>query len=163
MSNTRSARLAKWQIWLLSLSGTLLWLSGSAWLLLHFYGQATGEFGPEANPLEPWMLRLHGFVMLPALLGVGGLFIAHFPKGWIHRPQRIIGIVLGVFLAILAITGYLLYYVGDDDLRTLFSKTHWIAGLAVPAAFIWHYVNGLRARGTKRKARHPRKPAVPLS
>lgn len=38
-ADKRTARLARWQIWMLCLSGTLLWLSGSAWLLLHYYGQ----------------------------------------------------------------------------------------------------------------------------
>jgi hypothetical protein len=158
MSNTRGARLTKWQIWLLSLSGVLLWLSGSAWLLLHYFGRTQGDFGPETNPLEPWMLRLHGLVMLPALLGVGGLFIAHFPKGWLHKPQRIGGIVLSVVLLELTVTGYLLYYTGDDDLRTLIGQAHWIAGLGVPVAFIWHYLNGLRAR---RRASRRKSPAAP--
>ena len=66
MPNTRSARLARWQVLLLIISGTLLWLSGAAWLLLHYYGQVTGEFGPETNPLEPWFLRVHGLVLWDA-------------------------------------------------------------------------------------------------
>ena len=69
MPNTRSARLARWQVMLLIISGILLWLSGAAWLLLHYYGQVAGEFGPETNPLEPWFLRVHGLVLIPALLG----------------------------------------------------------------------------------------------
>lgn len=52
MTHTRSARLAKWQIWLLTLSGTLLLLSPGAWLL-HYFGQVEDEFGPETNPLDP--------------------------------------------------------------------------------------------------------------
>lgn len=153
MPNTRSAKLAKWQIWLLSLSGTLLWLSGSAWLLLHYYGRVQGPFGPESNPLEPWMLRLHGLVLIPALLGVGGLFLVHFRKGWSHKPQRVAGLILSAAVLVLVATGYLLYYVGDDELREVFSRVHWIAGLGVPAVFVWHYLNGLRARRGSRRPR----------
>jgi hypothetical protein len=140
MPNTRSARLARWQILLLTTSGGVLWLSGAAWLLLHYYGQMQGEFGVETNPLEPWFLRLHGLVLIPALLGFGGLFVVHIPKGWKDVRQRNIGIGLTALVGLLILTGYLLYYVGDDDLRAWTSRAHWIVGLALPIIFIWHYL-----------------------
>lgn len=146
MPNTRSARLARWQIMLITISGALLWLSGAGWLLLHYYGQVQGEFGPETNPLEPWFLRIHGLVMIPALLGFGGLFLVHMPKGWKNRHQRYIGIGLTISFAILIISGYMLYYVGDELLRDWTSLIHWGFGLAIPAIFIWHYLHGSARR-----------------
>jgi hypothetical protein len=140
MPNTRSAKLARWQIWLLTISGAVLWLSGAAWLLLHYYGQVEGEFGPETNPLEPWLLRLHGFALIPALLGFGGLFVVHMPKGWKNRYQRNLGVALTALMAMLILTGYLLYYVGDDAVRSWSSIIHWAIGLAAPIIFIWHYL-----------------------
>lgn len=145
MPHRRTARLAPWQVWLLSLSGIGLWLSGAAWLLLHYYGQAQGEFGPEMNPAEPLMMKAHGLVLIPALLGIGGLFVAHVPKGWHHREQRVAGTLLGALLTILTGSGYLLYYAGDEDLRAWTSLVHWAIGLMVPAVFVWHYLRG-RAR-----------------
>lgn len=150
MSNTRSARLARWQIWLLTVSGTALWLSGAAWLLLHNYGQVDGEFGSETNPLEPWMLRLHGLALIPALLGFGGLFVAHMPKGWKDRKQRNVGIGLTAFLCVLILSGYLLYYLGSDGPRELASLIHWVIGLAVPIIFIWHYVSRTEAKRARK-------------
>jgi hypothetical protein len=146
MPHRRTARLAHWQVWLLTVSGSLLWLSGSAWLLLHYFGQARAEFGPQANPLEPWMMRLHGLVLIPALLGIGGMFVAHIPKGWTHAPQRIAGIALCALLATLIISGYLLYYVGDEAARSWASVIHWALGLGLPVVGVWHYLNGLRMR-----------------
>lgn len=146
MVHRRTARLASWQIWLLSTSGTGLWLSGSAWLLLHYFGQTPGEFGPEMNPLEPWMLKLHGFFLIPVLLSIGGMFVAHIPKGWDHRRQRFAGITLCAVLGALTITGYMLYYAGDELVREWTSLAHWTVGIALPAIFLWHYVNGLSAR-----------------
>jgi hypothetical protein len=140
MPNTRSAKLARWQIWTLIISGSALWLSGAAWLLLHYYGQVEGEFGPETNPLEPWLLRLHGFMLIPALLGFGGLFVVHMPKGWKDRYQRNIGIGLTVLIGVLIVSGYFLYYVGDDGLRGWSSVIHWGIGLGTPVIFIWHYL-----------------------
>jgi hypothetical protein len=151
MPNTRSARLARWQIWLLTISGTVLWLTGAAWLLLHYYGQIEGEFGPESNPVEPWMLRLHGGALLPALLGFGGLFVVHMPKGWNDRRQRLIGLGLTSLIGLLILTGYLLYYAGDDGLRGWVSLIHWAIGLGVPAIFIWHYVSRNEAQRARRQ------------
>lgn len=146
MVHRRSAKLASWQIWLLALSGIGLWLSGSGWLLLHYFGQKEGEFGPEMNPIEPWMMKAHGLLLIPALLGIGGMFIAHIPKGWAHRRQRIAGVALCAVLAVLIASGYMLYYVGDEDLRNWTSLIHWGFGMGLPVVFLWHYINGLRAR-----------------
>lgn len=140
MPNTRSAKLARWQIWLLTLSGTILWLSGAGWLLLHYYGQVQGEFGVETNPLEPWFLRLHGLVLIPALMGFGGLMVVHIPKGWKDKSQRIAGVALTAVMGLLIASGYLLYYLGIEWMRDWTSLIHWIIGLALPAVFVWHYV-----------------------
>lgn len=148
MSNTRSARLARWQIMLLTISGALLWLSGGAWLLLHYFGQVAGEFGPTTNPLEPWLMRLHGLVLIPALLGMGGLLVVHIPKGWNDVPQRNIGLGLSSLMIALIVSGYLLYYVGAEDARALASVIHWSIGLGVPGVFIWHYIHGRSRRKT---------------
>lgn len=146
MVHRRTARLAGWQIWLLSLSGAGLWLSGAAWLLLHYFGQKEGQFGPELNPLEPWMMKLHGLVLIPVLLGIGGMFVAHIPKGWDHVHQRVAGVALCAVLAVLVASGYMLYYVGGDAIREWTSMAHWIVGLVLPAIFLWHYLNGLLVR-----------------
>lgn len=149
MVHRRTARLAGWQIWLLSLSGAGLWLSGGAWLLLHYFGQKQGQFGPEMNPLEPWMMKLHGLVLIPALLGIGGMLVAHIPKGWDHEHQRVAGVALCAVLAVLIASGYMLYYVGDDSLREWTSMAHWIVGVILPAIFLWHYLNALLVRRRK--------------
>ena len=149
MVHRRTARLAGWQIWLLSISGAGLWLSGGAWLLLHYYGQKQGEFGLEMSPAEPWMMKVHGFFLIPALLGIGGMFVAHIPKGWDHARQRVGGVALCTILAVLIVSGYGLYYVGDDELHGWTSIAHWCLGLALPMVFLWHYLIGLSLRRKK--------------
>lgn len=132
------------------MSGLLLWLSGAAWLVLHYYGQVEGEFGFETNPLEPWCLRVHGLALIPTLLGFGGLFVVHMPKGWKNRYQRNLGIALSAVFASLIVTGYMLYYVGNENIREWASFLHWALGLGIPVLFVWHYVHG---RAVRRKLR----------
>ena len=147
LMHRQSAKLAVWQKVLLIASGLCLFLSGIGWLLLHHYGQITGPFGPEPNPFEPWFLRAHGLVLIPALLGFGSLFVAHMPKGWRFEKHRIVAVLLTTVVAILIASGYLLYYVGDDIAREWTSKIHWIVGLGLPVVFVWHYIG----RTTKKR------------
>ena len=141
-----SARLKRWQVRLICWSGGLLWLSGLAWLLLDNFGQIQGEFGPEANPFEVWMLRLHGAAMVAALLGTGGLLVTHVWAGWRMRSQRVLGLSLTFATAILIVTGYLLYYIGDEYWRSWTSIVHWVVGLAIVLLFLLHYRQANRIR-----------------
>lgn len=152
---TNGARLSRGQVTLLSVSGLALWLSGVLWLLLHNFGQVQGPFGPQAHPLEPWMLRLHGAAMLAFLLGTGGLLITHVWSGWRHRQQRWVGASLLCMVTVLTITGYLLYYLPGDDARNVVSEIHWIAGVPSLGLFLWHYLRRrlrqpVSGRSTKR-------------
>lgn len=152
MPHHRTAKLARWQFHLLCWSGAGLWLSGAAWLLLHYCAQREGEFGPEMNPLEPWMMKLHGLVLIPALLGLGGLLLVHIPKGWDWKRahQRLTGLILSAILAVLIISGYMLYYVGGENLRAWTSVGHWGIGLGLPAIFLWHWLHARMARRRRR-------------
>jgi hypothetical protein len=163
MPHLRTAKLMRWHFWLVIGAGSALWISGAVWLLLHYFGQRAGEYGPELNPAEPWMMILHGLVLIPALLGCGGLMIAHIPKGWNFTAQRVAGLAMTLVLAVLILSGYLLYYAGDEILRNWTSIIHWSIGLALPLVFGWHYINGRKLRQTKpqrarRKAPTPSKP-----
>ena len=144
MLHLKSAKLARWQIRLLCWSGAVLWLSGVAWLLLHYYGQIQGEFGPEANPWEPWMLRLHGAAMIAGLLAAGTLLVVHVWRGWGYRGQRVLGSLLTAILGLLIISGYMLYYVGSETVRPWASIVHWVIGLVLLPVFLLHYLQGRR-------------------
>lgn len=146
MLHLKTAKLARWQIRLLCWSGGLLWVTGTTWLLLHHFFQVEGEFGPEANPAEPWLLRLHGAAMLAALLGAGSLLVVHVWRGWTYRSQRMLGSVLTAIVGALIMSGYLLYYVTDDGVRSIVSLLHWIVGIAILPLFVLHYRQGKRIR-----------------
>ena len=143
-----AAALSPRHRWALMVSGGALWLSGVAWLLLHFYAPIESDFGPEANPLEPWLLKAHGLTMIAALLAIGGLMTAHVTAGWETRQQRVRGSAIGATVLVLTATGYLLYYAGNEQLRASASTVHWILGLGSPVIFLWH-------RAGRRKADIP--------
>ena len=130
----------------------LLTVSGILWLVLHYFLTASGKYGPQIHPLEPWMLRLHGAAAMAGLVIYGSLLPVHVRRAWSIRRNVVLGIGLTSVMLLLTVTGYLLYYAGDEDARPVISAGHWILGLGVPALLVWHVVSG-RARTRASDAR----------
>jgi hypothetical protein len=113
-----------------------LWASGGLWLLFHFFVEP--HFG-AMHPLEPWWLKIHGAFGFAALWLFGLLWGVHVTKRWVAGRARWSGGAMVAILLCLTISGYLLYYSGDEDLRDTVSLIHWAIGLAAPLAFFIHY------------------------
>ena len=115
-----------------------LWASGALWLVAHYFWAGQSEYGPATSPAEPWALRLHGLFAMAALAFLGLLWAVHVVRGWTAGRRRWSGGLLFALSLVLVLTGYLLYYVGDDDLRGWASLAHWSLGLAALPAFLLH-------------------------
>ncbi len=142
-----SARLTASRRALVNLTWLGVWGTGVAWLVLHYFMVRQGEFGPERSAFEPWALKLHGAFAFLALWTLGLLWGVHIVNGWnLHRRRWSGGALAGVLL-VLVVSGYLLYYVGDDQPRAIASLTHWLVGLALPVVYLCHRLwEGLRRR-----------------
>jgi hypothetical protein len=122
------------------------WVSGILWLVFHYFLMRQGEFGGEPHPLEAWWLRLHGACAF-AVLWVGGMLWAVHIRPALSRPgKRMSGLLLLGMLAILAATGYLLYYAVDDGLRDVVRWAHWLTGILLAVVLGVHVV---RARAQR--------------
>jgi hypothetical protein len=140
--NAPPIRLGEWHQAYLYGMGTVLILSGAMWLLFHYYVRIPGEFGPTLHPLEPWLLSIHGISAAGILIGFGSVMPGHVRRAWRAARNRITGsIFFGVMLA-LTITGYLLYYVGNETARSFLSIFHWGVGLGLPVLAGWHIWRG---------------------
>jgi len=140
-----SIRLGPWHQGAVYGATAVLAISGIIWLVLHYFLAVTGEYGPQVHPLEPWMLRLHGAAAMAGLVIYGSLLPVHVRRAWSIRRNIVLGIGLVSFMLLLTVTGYLLYYNADENIRPAVSIAHWILGLVVPALLAWHVVSG-RAR-----------------
>ncbi len=118
--------------------GLGLWLSGALWLLFHYFFEQKGQLGASPHPLESWWLTLHGAFGFAAIWTFGWLWRAHITGGWATRRKRPSGGLLVGTLAGLTFSGYLLYYLGHEQLHALTSLLHWSAGLACPIPFLVH-------------------------
>lgn len=119
---------------------TLLWLSGCAWLVAHFFFPVATDFGPGPNPSEPWILRVHGLVAVGGVFLFGWITSEHIRDRWRKPQNRVSGLSLAAFVSILAISGYALYYTTDGlhdgaavvhevlgALAIIFALGHWRA------------------------------------
>lgn len=125
-----------------------VWLSGALWLLFHYFLMRASALGPMPHPLEPWWLSLHGAFAFAAIWSFGLLWGVHVVNNWPAGARRRSGALMILILGVLIASGYLLYYLGDDQLRSITSVTHWAIGLAAPAGFIAHRF-ARRARRSK--------------
>ena len=88
------------------------------------------------------MLRLHGAAAMAGLIVYGSLLPVHIRRAWSIRRNIVLGVGLVAFMLLLTVTGYLLYYSGDENLRPVISAAHWILGLGVPLLLVWHIISG---------------------
>ena len=119
---TRLAVLTRFHKRMIYLTISLLWFSGALW----FYWQ------------EPMIMRVHGAVAMAFLVLIGTLLPLHMRPGWRQGDHRVSGgSVFGTCL-LLILTGWGLYYVGDETLRHSLSLVHTYVGLALPLIITAH-------------------------
>jgi hypothetical protein len=137
-----STRLAASLRYALYGTGVALLASGAAWLYVR-YGIAA--------PLRPRgalsvSMQVHGAAAMVALALIGAVTALHVKAAWQDGRNIASGLVLAGGLFLIAATGCLLYYVGDEALRAQASTAHWVLGIAAPLALWWHAVAGAASR-----------------
>lgn len=125
-------RLAPWHEYTMYVVFVSLSLSGFVWLICHYLLAEQGEYGPIPHAWEGPMMAIHGAAAMLTLFFVGSLLTAHMIKAWRMRRNRWSGGGMAALCLLLAVTGYGLYYFGDDRLREWTSWAHWLPSLAMP-------------------------------
>ncbi|HZQ73788.1 MAG TPA: hypothetical protein VFB08_12810 [Burkholderiales bacterium] len=138
----RSIRLAASLRWSLYGTGLALLASGAAWLYVRY---GIPEDSRPRGVLTVSM-RIHGAAAMAALALIGAVTALHVKAAWIERRNIASGVALAAALLALTITGYLLYYVGDEAARALASAAHWLLGIGAPLALWWHTAAGAASR-----------------
>jgi hypothetical protein len=123
----------------------ILLVTGIAWMVF----QARLD---EGNHVSSLMLKLHGGAAVVSLILLGAL-INHVRKGWKSRKNRTSGLTLILAILFLVVTGYGLYYAGDEQLRTLISQWHSWVGLGIVLLLPAHVLIG---RAFRRKSKRSR-------
>jgi hypothetical protein len=131
---------------------TLLWLSGCVWLFVHFFFPVATEFGPAPNPLEPWLMRLHGWLAVGGVFLFGWITSEHISDRWRKPPNRISGLSLAAFVSILTVSGYALYYT-TDRLHEAAAVLHEVLGALIIVFALAHWRARERSAANRRGLR----------
>ena len=128
-----------WLRWSLYSSFGVLWLTGCAWLVLHYFFQRTTDFGTGPHPWQPGLLMIHGVLAAVAVFLFGWIAGSHIGGHWKRGVNRVSGILLIALIATLALTGLGGYYLTNESMRIGSAGFHEIAGIlaAVPALLHW--------------------------
>jgi hypothetical protein len=118
----------------------LLWLSGAWWLYLSLLGAQAGE------STAPLLLEIHGAAAMAFLLVFGALVPDHLPRGWRQKRERVSGLSLATLCGILIVSGWGLYYFGQEELRAATSVVHSVLGILLPCALGVHVWRARRHR-----------------
>ncbi len=134
--------------------GALL-LTGAGWMY------AQGKLEDEGWETIPRLLmKIHGGAAMAALLVLGAL-TPHVKRGWKAAKNRLSGSVLLAANAFLTLTGYGLYYAGDEAVRAWFSRWHAWIGLGLGALIPAHVIAGRLIMRALHRQRHPELSARP--
>ena len=148
---------------LLTWGCVVLLASGVAWLLGHDVWLQQTPFGPQPHPLVAWLLRAHGALAWGVTLMGGVVWQVHVRPAWravrrrrAHRrragnvqairhgrARTVSGVLLVVALAVLLLSAVGLQYAPESAHASL-SVTHWVLGIALSVALLWHWIARLR-------------------
>ena len=145
MDQPKKEVLESWHKKMLYAVSAVLWLSGIVWLYFRYYAESRDEFGPQAHPVQAMSLKIHGMAAIVFLI-IFGTLLYHIRPGWRQKQQRPSGVSLLTTCIILILTGWGLYYVGDEQLRSLTSIIHCILGLSLPGIIFFHVWRIVRRR-----------------
>lgn len=125
-----------------------VYFTGVAWLVLR-YGVRDDGLESGWSIARVWALRAHGAAAMATLVAVGTLLAVHVPGGWRLRSNLRSGIGMLAVMALLVLTGWLLYYASGETLRAWSSWVHIAIGAAAPLGLVWHLAYRRRAKTAK--------------
>ena len=131
-------RLAPSLRWSLYATTAVLFGSGIVWLAVRYLPVAA----PLPRAAAAVSMRVHGGAVMALLALAGGAVALHVPGAWRERKNLVPGIAISFTLIVLTLTGYGLYYLGDDSAREALSLLHWLFGLALAPVLVWHVLAG---------------------
>ena len=145
MTHLRKQVLGPWHKRLLYSAGAFLWLSGAVWLYFQYGVPAQEENLFQLHSIRAFLLKCHGAIAMVFLVVLGSVFY-HIPPGWQKKSQRVSGVTLITVCGLLIMTGWGLYYLGNEQWRNSTSLIHSVVGLLLPAFIFIHVWKIVRQR-----------------
>jgi hypothetical protein len=134
----------------------VVFATGAIWAWLHYLAPSENDFG--SSRAEIWTLTIHGLFAAVSLLLIGSLLPLHIKFAWRARRNRANGVFFISIVGLLILSGYGLYYIGNERFRSWTSWIHLAVGLALPILLVVHIWRGRTSRNRKRVHAHAPRP-----
>ena len=121
-----------------------LFISGTAWAWIQHLDEA-GKAGDTLVKLKQPLIAVHGFSAMTFVLLLGTLLVGHVRRAWHAHKNRKNGAFFLIAISLLTLSGYALYYIGDEHWRGWTSNLHLWLGVTAPALLILHIRQGRRS------------------
>ncbi len=138
-NNSRLGKMPSWQRNFVLLGMLSCSLTGTAYLLGHEFQIQRAVFGTHT------VLAWHGVAAMLASIALGSILPFHLKAGLKSKRKLLSGLSQLGFLAILLVSGTLLYY-GPEEIRESVVLTHWLVGVTFFAIFLLHGVYSKNSR-----------------
>lgn len=145
------------QRWALYAVCALLWASAGGWWLLAGERLSAAPGAPFEAAAELWrprLLAVHGLAAYLFLVVCGSFVPRHMRRAFSAKANRGSGISTVAAAAVLAVSGWGLYYLGDEAWREAARLVHDLLGFLLPVGLFLHVLFGRRWR----RLRGPRPP-----
>jgi hypothetical protein len=134
MKNTnRLGKMPVWQKHFVQIGILSCSLTGTVYLLGHEFHIERAVLGTHS------VLAWHGIAAILATMALGSVLPFHLKAGLKSKRKLWSGLSQLAFLAILLVSGAMLYY-GPAEIRDVVIATHWIIGIVFFAIFLLHGV-----------------------
>jgi len=130
-----------------------LWITGVSLYLFQKYIRVSGEFGLTYHSSQVLFRQIHGAAAFTMMIIYGYLLASHVSYGWKQKRQRKLGVTLVLVQLSIIITGYMVYYVGNDFILHTAATTHLLLGLSFPLLLISHIYLVIRSKSSKTKTK----------
>jgi hypothetical protein len=122
-----------WQKYFVQIGMLTCSLTGTVYLLGHEFRIERAVLGTHS------VLAWHGIAAILATIALGSVLPFHLKAGLKSKRKLWSGLSQLAFLAILLVSGALLYY-GPAEIRDELIATHWMIGITFFAIFLLHGV-----------------------
>jgi uncharacterized membrane protein YeaQ/YmgE (transglycosylase-associated protein family) len=134
-----------------------LWVSGVAWLLLHYVWATPGEFGAIRHPLEGPTLLMHGVIALLALFLLGW-FAGRHPRAATSGRRLASGWLLTVLTGVLVAAGCAQLFLTSAAWQSRVALVHEVLGAMLVLPLLAHGWYSSAARRERDRVRAPDAP-----
>lgn len=131
--------------WALHGAALAVSVTGLAYGLTKYFGQRSGDFGPEPHPWLGWIQHSHVLAGPLLVFAFGMMVKGHVLPGLERRARgRRSGLLVALLLGVLIFSGYLLQVQVDPGHRAGLAWVHGPLGLAFLLAYSAHIFRSRR-------------------